>query len=237
MKNLPFALAVLLLFAIAGCGPKGSDFSGARVATNTHLIGGQVDSYVYENGKVIQINHSTGDKTYYSYIGDTVLMQDIIGGTVVSNGTLYTLGGDKYADTAIGLYQSQNNAASFLYNPDGQVWQMKSYSHGSLLYTYNYLISLKNVTIITALNPTNGSRTYTYIDYSTTTNTIGNQNFGMEFLGVGTTYMPTKRVTLDENYDTLGVVYYRWRNNTGNIDTLTTYDRNGHVIDSLAYSY
>jgi hypothetical protein len=238
MKRLLPSAFVFILLSLACCKKENPTFSGAKVLTNTNLNGGIVDAYTYNsNGNVALITHSSGDKTVFTYSGDTVFMQYIIGGTVVSNATEYLLHGT-YADTSIGLYQSQHNAAKYAYNSDGQLTQQKNYAYNALSSISDFSITGKNVVTITNTNVAANTHTYSYFTFSTNSNTIGNQNFGMGFLGVGNLYLPTKKVQLAENGDTLGVITYKYHfNGDAYVDTMVTYDRYGHLMDSLAYSY
>jgi YD repeat-containing protein len=239
MRNLFLPVFVGALLSITGCKKEDPSFSGAKVLTTTHLLGGLVDVYTYNSsGNVSLITHSSGDKTVFTYTGDTVLMQYIIGNTVVSSATEYLLRGQKYADTSLGFYQAQNNAAKYTYNSDGQLTEQKNYAFGSLSSTYDFTITNKDVVSSTNTNASNGTHTTSYYAYSTNTNTIGNQNFGMGFLGVGTVYLPTTQVQIGANGDTTGILTYKYHYNADTyVDTLVIHDRNGHVIDSLAYSY
>lgn len=239
MKNLLLLTLACAVLSITGCKKEDPGFSGAKVLTTTHLLGGLVDVYTYNtSGNVSLITHSSGDKTVFTYTGDTVLMQYIIGNTVVSSATEYLLRGQKYADTSIGFYQAQNNAAKYTYNSDGQLTQQKNYAFGALSSTYDYTLVSKDVTSVVNTNASNGTFTALHYAYSTNTNTIGNQNFGMGFLGVGTVYLPTTQVQIGSNGDTTGILTYKYHYNADTyVDTLVIHDRNGHVVDSLAYSY
>ena len=239
MKNLFLASLFCLVLSIACCKKEDPAFSGAKVLTTTHLLGGYIDTYTYNSsGNVESIAHSTGDKTIFIYTGDTVLMEYVIGGTVVSTATEYLLHGQKYADTSFGLYQAQNNSAKYAYNSDGQLTQQKNYAYGLLNSTYDFTLNGKNIVNSTNTVASSSTQTHSYYAYSTSTNTIGNQNFGMGFLGVGNVYTPTVQVQIGSNGDTTNIITYKYHYNSSSyVDTLVTHDRNGHVIDSLAYSY
>lgn len=239
MKNLLIAVCLGFVVLITCCKKEEAVFSGAKVLATTHLLGGLVDAYNYNaDGTVALITHSNGDKTVFTYTGDSILMEYLNSGIVVSSATEYLLRGQKYADTSYGLYQAQNNAAKYSYNGDGQLTQLKSYSLGSLSSTTDFSITDKNVLNTTNTNAATSAVTHTYYAYNTNTNTVGNQNFGMGFLGVGTVYLPTIKVQLGQNGDTTAITTYKYHyNSSAYVDTLVMCDRTGHVLDSLAYSY
>lgn len=239
MKTLSAVIFLALLLSLACCKKTDPSFSGAKVLKYTHLVGGLVDYYAYDgNQNVTVITHSSGDKTLFTYTTDTVFKEYIIGGTVVASATTYLLHGQKYADTSIGLYQSQHNSSWYTYNSDGQLTQQKDYTSGALTTITDVGITDKNVTSITITNVAANTHTYSYFEHNTVASTIGNQNFGQGFLGVGTLYLPTRQVTLNDNGDTAAIVTYNYHYDANsNVDTMSTHDRYGHLIDSLAYGY
>lgn len=239
MIKITFQIFLLCFcLSLACCKKEEASFSGAKVITNTNMRAGYIDTYTYNSdGSVSEITRNIGGKTVFSYSGDTVLMQYISAASVVSSATRYIRQGT-YADTSFGFYQAANNSAKYAYNSDGQLTQQKNYAFGSLSSTSDFTLASKNPVSITTTNAGTGTHVYTYYSYGTNSNTIGNQNFGMGFLGVGSLYLPTAQVRLAENGDTTAIISYTYHyNGDSNVDTLVTHDRNGFVIDSMAYSY
>ena len=240
MRTLFFALILSTVLSIAGCKKSDPAFSGAKVITTTNFKAGYTDTYSYDgNGNVAVITRSTNEKRVFTYTGDTVLMQSINGAGIIASAIRYLLHGQKYADTSYGLYQAQNNSSKYAYNSDGQLTQQKNYAFGSLTGVVDLALAGKNLTSTTTTNTVANTHTYSYYSYATNTNTIGNQNFGMGFLGVGSLYLPLTQVQTGQNGDTTGIITYRYHYNpnTSNVDTLATYDRLGHLVDSMAYTY
>ena len=237
--NKSFLFVFLIVVIYSGCKKADSVFSGAKVHVLTNFVGGYIDTYTYNanDGRVSVIDHNTGDKTIYTYSGDTVLMQYIIGGTVTSSATKYILNG-QYADTSVGLYQAQHIATKYSFDGNGQLTEQKNYSYGNLASTVNYTLTNKDATCVTTTNASNGTHTSVYYSYSTNSNSIGNQDFGMPFLGEGNVHLPTTKVLIGVNNDTTNIITYKYRYNTSSfVDTLVSYDRSGTLVDSIAYTY
>lgn len=238
-SNNHFIIALTVLACIASCKKADDTFSGAKVLTVSDLRHSFSDSYTYNgDGSLAKVINSSGDVTTYTYSGDTVVMQNIQGGSVVANATVFLLGGDKYADTSWGLYQSQNSSARYAYDGNGQLTQQKYFSYGNGTSVYDNTLTSKNVTkqIITNLT-TNTQTRYDY-SYTTSTNTIGNQNFGKGFLGVGNLYLPQTRVQFNANNDTVDVLTYKYSfDDNSQVTKMVSYNRSGTLIDSVAYGY
>lgn len=234
-----FFIALLFVLTLSCCKKTDTPFSGAKVITSTNLKAGYTDTYSYgTDGNVTVINRSNGEKRVFTYTGDTILMQYITSASVIASATKYLLHGAKYADTSFGLYQAQNNSNKYSYDGNGQLTQQKNYGFGVLTSVADYTLGNKNLVAVTNTNTSANTHTYQYYSYATNTNTIGNQNFGMGFLGVGSLYLPLKQVQTAQNGDTTNIITYRYHYDAGsNVDTMASYDRTGHLIDSLAYTY
>ncbi|HLP52703.1 MAG TPA: hypothetical protein VK154_17565 [Chitinophagales bacterium] len=238
MRILPGILLLSLVFVTA-CKKEHPAFSGAKVLSATNLRAGFVDTYTYNgDNNIAIITNNSGDHTTFTYKGDTVIMESLINGTVVASATVYLLRGDAYADTSYGLYQSQNSSAKYTYDGNGQLTRQENYAYGSVTSTSAITLTNKNATTTINDNITAGTQTRYDYAYNTTLNTIGNQNFGKGFLGVGNLYLPTTRVQLNQNGDTLGIVNYRYGlDDNSRVALMTSYDRNGALVDSIAYAY
>lgn len=234
-------IAITLITAAAwqGCKKAEDTFSGAKVLTVSNLRQSFTDNYTYNSdGTLAKMVNSSGDVTTYTYNGDTVTVQNIQGGSVVANATVYLLGGDKYADTSWGLYQSQNSSARYTYDGNGQLTQQQNFSYGNSISVYDFTLTSKNVTTQKNTTISTGAQTRYDFAFSTSTNTIGNQNFGKGFLGVGNLYLPQTRVQLNAANDTVDILTYKYTFNDNSLVTqLVSYNRSGILVDSIAYGY
>lgn len=236
MKYTLFVLAILALF-LSSCKKPDDSFSGAKVLTASNLVANYTETYTYNgDGNLITIQRVPGNRTEYTYTGDTVLVQEFSAGSVLITGMRYILSG-AYTDTSYGLVQAQNNSYRYAYDGNGQLTQLKSYGFGALANTADYALSNKNVTSITYTYP-NNTRNYVYFAYvNTVTNTIGNQNFGKGFLGIGTLHSPVTRVSINNNGDTTDVIQYKYGVSSANIVSMVSYNRAGILVDSMTYTY
>jgi hypothetical protein len=231
--------AALCLLFVLSCNKNDPSFSGAKVKTVTNFIGGYIDTYTYNSdGNVVLVQRNLGDKTVYTYKGDTVIMQSINGASVTYSETDYVLHGQKCAAESFGKLQAQNSSAQYTYDANNQLTEQKNYGLSSLTSTVDYYIPNKNPTTVTT-TLSNGTKSYLYMDYYTSNNnTIGTQDFGKGFLGYGSAYALKTVVHVGANNDTTDVVAYRYKyDGSSNIDTLVSYSRNGALVDSMAFTY
>jgi hypothetical protein len=239
IKRLPFYILVLLCALASSCKKTAESFSGAKVLTATNMVAGYIDTYTYNSdGSVALIQRNSGEKVAFIYAGDSVSRRSINAASVVESITNYFLRGDTYADTSYGLVQAQNNSSTYAFNSDGQLVQQKNFAFGNPVLIADYSLTNKNVSSIAYTNPASNTHSYAYYSFGTATNSIGNQNFGQGFLGVGNLNVVNTCVQIAQNGDTTGIITYKYRYNGGSdIDTMVSYNRNGLLLDSMAYSY
>ena len=240
MRIKVFLALIILALTISQCKKNDLTFSGSKVNVLTNFRGGYIDTYTYgSDGNVTLIQRNIGDKVVYLYSGDTVIMQNFSGGTVLNSETNYVLHGQTCADTSFGKLQAQYSSAKYAYNSDNQLTEQKIYSSGTLTSLSEYTLVNKNTTeLVTTTYPSNAVSYYYYSYNVSNTNTIGSQNFGKGFLGFGNVNPINTVVQLAQNLDTVGIITYRYHyDGNSNIDTMASYDRNGHLVDSMAYTY
>ncbi len=239
MKVFLPAVLVSFLVALSSCSKPDTSFSGAKVLSNTNFIGGYIDTYTYNSdGNVGVVERNLGSKIVFTYSGDSILAQQVNASNIVTSATVYLLHGQQQADSSYGQLQSLNNSAKYLYDANHQLMQQKTYAYGNLTAVTDYTIGNKNIASLAYTIPASGAVTRTYYSYGSTTNTIGNQNFGKGFLGIGCLNVVASAVQLNSNGDTIGVITYKYHlDDNSNIDTMASYDRYGHIVDSMAYTY
>jgi len=236
MKYILTLLAALAV-GFSACKKVTQTFSGSKVLTANNLLAGYTETYTYnDDGNLVTVQRTPGNRTDYTYSGDTVLMQEYNGPVLVS-GMRYFLNGDAYADSSYGLVQAQNNSYTYAYDGNGQLTQLKAYAFGAYSSTTDYTVGNKNVTVAytTQANGTNSSVYYAFVN--TVTNTIGNQNFGRGFLGIGNLNAPVTRVNINSNGDTTDVVQYKYGVSNSNIVSMVSYNKQGVLVDSMTYTY
>lgn len=239
MKVFLSSALITSLLMLSSCSKPDTAFSGAKVITNTNFVGGYIDTYIYNSdGNVGVIQRNLGSKVLFTYDGDSILMQQINTSSIITSATVYLLSGQKQADSSYGQLQSLNNSAKYSYDSNHQLMQQKTYAFGNLTAVADYSLGNKNIASVAYSNPSNSTVTHTYYSYGSTTNTIGNQNFGKGFLGIGCLNVVASAVQLNGNGDTTSVLTYRYHlDDNSNIDTMASYDRYGHLVDSMAYTY
>ncbi len=77
MTSKFMAFLLFLALFIAACNKNGDlNYTGDLIQTANNCITGVVYTYTYNtNGNIASIQESTGGKTLYTYMGDTVMMQ------------------------------------------------------------------------------------------------------------------------------------------------------------------
>lgn len=241
MRSKYLVVLSTLALLIAACNKNtGLVYTGDKVATKNDCINGITYTYTYNSdGLVASIAESTGDKTLYSYIGDTVLIQIYNSANILTSGYTYWLNSKDLADTAKGMLLDQNHSYSYSYNSDYRLLQMKSYAYGNLKTIDNYNIVSKNISYVEHINIDNNTRIIDRYDYYPSNgNTLGNQSMGQSFLGVQTANLIRTNSKVDNNGDTTDVITYRYHfDGSSRADTVATYNRAGQRIDSVIYTY
>jgi len=241
--KVKIAVALVTFFVIISACKKSALFSGSKIATLTNYSpvgGGYKETFTYNSdGRVATMVRNDGIKQAVYYSGDTVTVATLNGLGQTTDAVEYVLNGSGYAVSSQGEFVSQHNSGTYSYDGNGMWTQVNSYVNHTLTNTDNYTNnSAKNAVEIQHVSPTNGTSYDYYNFYTSNGNTIGVQNMGEYYLGVSSANLISTDVKIATNGDTSDIISYRYRyDGSSNVDTMVSYNRAGHLVDSITYTY
>ncbi|HWB61936.1 MAG TPA: hypothetical protein VG603_00390 [Chitinophagales bacterium] len=240
MLNKKIAFALMVVLGLVAACKKSTTFDGAKIEVETNFRLGRVSTYTYNSdGTLNTISDNIGNRTLVDYSTGTALLTNYSSTGAVVSAISYQLNSANYADTAQGQYQLQNYRYTYTYDGNGQLTQQNTYTGGALSSVATYSISNKNVTQLNTSNAAGTSHSYDYYAYdASNTNSTGLQNHGYYFLGASSANVVLADVKINSNGDTTDIIKYKYHyDGSSRIDTMASYNRNGQLVDSMAYTY
>jgi len=172
--------------------------------------GNDLRTYTYDSkGRVTRIVYSLYGRDEYAYSGSTVTRKFYDLADTVTSVMVYILDANGRA-TGYTSPSSTSDVITYTYNADGQL--STGNTHRTLAgepernwhYTYHYTNKNLDSIVITYTDGGSPTASYTYYDeyYTDKVSTIGNDNYGLSFLGAGSRNPP--KVARDIGHDSQG---------------------------------
>lgn len=238
------SVILLLLLTFGACKHPGPTvYTGSKIDTALNCINHQLTTYTYDDeGNIATIQISQGNRTVFTFSGDS-LVEDIFNGAgVLIAGYVYYIN-NQVADSGHGIGQYAHQTYSYSYDDNYMLTQILEYGSGILDSTITYSNGNKNIIDIEAQAASNNTHFFDYFTYYLSNgNTLGNQAIGENYLGTQTNNLIQTDVKIDNNGDTTDIIRYRYRYDTsGRPDTVSTYSdygsNHGELLDSFIYTY